>query len=583
MALRYYNHPDASIPDLIDLSDPEELYLIGEEGPTQRDANDVRLKQAINYIAQEGGDDSPTTFIHRVDRIDEALLQQLPQAGADFDRKLYRRLRAMVIDVQREFEEAAEQNSSFILASDDGLPEYHTPSIAQQALHKEADEAETPLSKHAGSPLRPRRGGHEDNVLRERIFKYGGPNNEVENWYRDYPAILPFPETLQMAHWESLKIDYDLSKSAKTDTKAVETDVSFNHPHLEQYKNLNQYDSGSRFKLPVPTPSDEKRINELWSKQRLKNVVNSFNKGDRDEEVTKDYAPRVFLEKFAVGRQVSPTAIRRSMNITPTKPRRVSNVSIASSPGSARRVMSEPEVTESLISPMKTSMGRPRTPASHPRSIASQSTAASAAFRRISESRREALRSSPGHEIISSSSKQPHSSRLVSQVEVPKKRGRGRPPKSPKVPKHQVPAPAPTPTPVLDDSPPNTSKALGKRKRSIGSETYTPDGKRKKSIGSEEYTPESLKKKTRSAAVAKKKKVDFTDPLVSSPEEGEFLITPVREGKGKGKQLSKAVAAGKQVKKRTPKVIEKTAKESTDVGKVKKTKKTATRGGGRAK
>lgn len=307
MASRYYGDPAASSPNLVDLSDSESIYSISEEEVTDRDVNDRRLTQAINYMAEEGGDDLPPTFMSRVDRIDEALLQQLPQRGGDFDPKLYRRLRVLVLDAQREFEEAAAENFNLIEADDDDLPEYYIPSTEVHALYKEADEAESPVAKHPKTPLEPRLRDSEDNVPEDNVkreweFKYGGPGNEPEIWNRDFPAILPFPETMQMAHWESLKIDHDLSESIKPGAKPVETDIPFDHPLLDEYKNLHQYDSGSRFKLPVISPSDKERINKLGTEQKLKKIVEDVNMGDRDQEIVKDYVPRLFLEKFVVNR-----------------------------------------------------------------------------------------------------------------------------------------------------------------------------------------------------------------------------------------------------------------------------------------
>lgn len=594
MASRYYDRAAVPTSDLSDLSDLEELYSVSEEEPTQRDANDLRLTQAINYLAQEGGDDSAATWMHRVDRIDAALLQQLPQRSSDYDRKLYRRLKAMVRDVQREFEEAAAENSGLTMDADDNLPDYHSAYPAVEALYREADEAETPMDAPSSPPLKPRQrhGKLADKVPREKQFLYGGPNNEVENWYRDMPAILPFPETPQMAHWESLKIDYDLSKPA--DAKHVENAVPFNHPQLEQYKNLSQYDSGTRFKLPGTTLREQEQINGLGSEQKLKKVVDAFNKGYRNEEITKDYAPRVFLEKFAVGPQskpfttlwdgallttdsASPTAIRRSINVTPTKTRRVSNIS-TSFTGSSKRVAFKRRsprysdnysttnfpipatVAESSALPKATPTRRPPTPQTRSSQSKAAAAAASAAFRRISDARVEALHTTPRRDSASATSKQPSTRRVVSAVEVPQKRPRGRPPKASTAPKAaQAPAPAPPPTPISapapitqsSTKPSTTTKALGKRKRSIGSETYTPDGKRKKSIGSEDYTPESVRKRTRAAVASTKKKVNFTDPLVSLPEEGGFPASSVGVKGVKGKGVSKAAVAGGKVKKRT--------------------------------
>jgi hypothetical protein len=328
MASSYPGRSAAYTPDLIDLSDPEELFSediisISEEEPTQRELNDYRLTQAINYLTEEGGDDSPATFIDRVDRIDEALLQQLPQQGRDFDTQLYRRARAMVRGVQREFEEAAQQASSSMLEtgeSEEDLPQYYTPSAAQ-ALYRgeEFDEDRSDVdmitesednvvaveSQKKKSKLQPSK-GKEEVVDRIRQFHYGGPDNEYEDWHKDFLAALPFPETFQMAHWESIKIDYDLSESAKKEKasgKVVETNIPFDLPVLKQYKKLPLYESGSRFKLPVPGETVQNLVVKLGTKEKLADVVHEFNQGDEEAELAKDYVPRMFLEAIDVGEQ----------------------------------------------------------------------------------------------------------------------------------------------------------------------------------------------------------------------------------------------------------------------------------------
>ena len=334
MASRKYGRPAAHSPELVDLSDSEELLSeglisISEEEPTQRELNDHRLIQAINYLSEEGGDDSPATFIDRVDRIDEALIQQLPQQGRDFDTKLYRRARAMVRDVQRDFEEVAHQASASMLEteeSEEDLPQYYMPSAAQ-ALHRveenlfddvdimidesvseyeDSMKGAQPIEPLAKDPaIRPlTRQGKEKDVDRTRRFKYGGPENEYENWHKDFPATLPFPEAIQMAHWESIKINYNLSESGEQDKasgKVVETNIPFNIAALQQYKKLPLYDSGSRFKLPTPSEEVQKQIERLGTPQKLRAVVEKFNVGDRKAELAKDYAPRMFLQQLEVG------------------------------------------------------------------------------------------------------------------------------------------------------------------------------------------------------------------------------------------------------------------------------------------
>jgi hypothetical protein len=261
-----------------------------------RDYNNRRLTQAINYMAAVGGVDPPATFINRVNRIDEVLVRRLPQISSHFDQKLYRRVRAMVRATQREYEDAMGHSS--LLANEAHVPELLTRH-SDQALHRSVSMVPTPRTR----PLHPRRKAEIDNVPRQRAFKYGGPSNEVEIWMKDYPASLPFPETFQMSMWESLKIDFDLSeagKKLKLDGKVVETNVSFNHPVLTRFKAVDQYESGSRFTLPKSSQTDIDYIEKLANQQKLAQIVLQFNDGDRATELKEEYVPRVALESFSI-------------------------------------------------------------------------------------------------------------------------------------------------------------------------------------------------------------------------------------------------------------------------------------------
>lgn len=303
MAARYQRPAMRRTPQIVELSDSDE-YSMSDDAPTQQDLNNRRLTQAMNYINEEGGDDSAATFMDRVGRINDALLQQLPQQGsAAFDPELYRNVRAMVQDVYRDYEDAVHDGSTPIETEDD-LQEFLDPS-AQEALYRaDSDDSSPPTPTPAAGPsapykaLAPRSRASNDNVERGRTFKYGGPDNEVENWHKNFPGSLPFPETIKMAHWESLKIDYDLSRS-KEDT-IVETNVPFTHPQLLQYQNLPQYESGSRFKLPAVSDEVRRAVGAVGD---LQAAVDAFNKGDQSEGTKKDYAPRIALERFRVGQQ----------------------------------------------------------------------------------------------------------------------------------------------------------------------------------------------------------------------------------------------------------------------------------------
>ena len=302
MASASHNLEAAQSPDL------EDIPLISEEEPTQRKDNDRQLAQAIRYLTEEGGDDTPATFMDRVGRIDKDLIQQLLQQKRNSDDQLYQPAQAMIRQARLDFEEAAREDSSSSLGEDspmsrfiEEVPESYTPSAAQ-ALYRRGDTPDEPQAM-------PRKqvpvSGTE--VRREQRFKYGGPNNEAENWHKNYPASLPSPETFQMAHWESLKIDFDLSESGKklkAEGKIVKTNIPSDRPELEQHKNLLVYESGSRFKLPVPSAAVQEEIIKLGTRGSLEKVVQELNQNDdRVRAGNYEYTPRVFLDKFSVGTQ----------------------------------------------------------------------------------------------------------------------------------------------------------------------------------------------------------------------------------------------------------------------------------------
>ncbi|KAI4713443.1 hypothetical protein J4E89_002423 [Alternaria sp. Ai002NY15] len=296
-------------PDHMDISAFENVPPVSEEEPTQREINDRRLAQAIRYLDNEGGDDTDSTYMNHVGRIDEDLLQRLPPQERNFDDQLYERAQAMIRQARLEYEEeVAREDSSSSLGGDsptsmiiEEASESDTPS-ATQALYRRGD---TPDEPQAMPPKQVP--AAETKVRREERFKYGGPNNEPEKWHKNYPASLPFPETFQMAHWESLKIDFDLSESGrkmKAEGKIVETNIPFDRPELEQYKNLPVYESGSRFKLPIASAEVQEEISKLGTPGSLEEVVEEMNQNDDKVRAGNyKYAPRVFLHKFSAGTQ----------------------------------------------------------------------------------------------------------------------------------------------------------------------------------------------------------------------------------------------------------------------------------------
>lgn len=152
----------------------------------------------------------------------------------------------------------------------------------------------------------------------ETVFRYGGPSNEAEEYHRDFPASLPFGETFYMQEWESLKINYDLRESArkkgsKNDDTTTRTDVPYGLAveNVDRRRDRGLCDSGSRFRIPYDS-STQSSV-DADRKLNLKDAINLFNKGGDQDQVKKDYAPRVFLEKLsAVGQHDIAPARRRS-------------------------------------------------------------------------------------------------------------------------------------------------------------------------------------------------------------------------------------------------------------------------------
>ncbi len=132
----------------------------------------------------------------------------------------------------------------------------------------------------------------------ERVFAYGGPNNQPETWHKEHPSRFGFPITFATKHWESLKIDADREAFAKRDEPGtiVNTNISFDDPRLARYKKLARFESGSKFTLPAVDPETQKIICGLGSVERLKGIVGKFNKGGGEGE----HVPRIALARVEV-------------------------------------------------------------------------------------------------------------------------------------------------------------------------------------------------------------------------------------------------------------------------------------------
>lgn len=295
----------------LSLSETEDPYSSDEEMP-DRNETDQLLRQAHHYVITEGGKDSPTTYMERIHRINEDLVQEITAHGYDCDPKLFRRVRQKIDHVLREFEDVIDADSSLYDCSDS--PDYYAVA-AEEGLYRMDS---SPVTPEGSSARRTAKIGGKEDV--ERIYLYGGPGNHPESWYRRAPASLPFPETIRMADWESLRIHWDLANTSiigKTEPLSG-TAVSFNDPRLAHHDTLDQYESGSRFRLPTPSSADLKKVSQFGTTNELRKAVDVFNQGDHAKRAGEDgdykYAPRVFLERLEAGEQVSSAAHRKPIS-----------------------------------------------------------------------------------------------------------------------------------------------------------------------------------------------------------------------------------------------------------------------------
>ncbi|KAF1958538.1 hypothetical protein CC80DRAFT_14322 [Byssothecium circinans] len=322
-----------------------------------RELNDSRLRRAITYLADEGGDDDPALYIQRVQQIDDGIINQYRDEDYMFDANLYRRLRSMVREVQHDFQAAAQEESSVDFEESDVSME----DLPPQALYRSHSYSELDFADHAQSdppgsnedlPVEtvmndgPRRAIGNDNAIeipsnsedeevewhtpesseseghlpepppeeiREKRYLYGGPNNTAEKRQVGL-AILPFGENFFMQDWESKKIDYDLIESAKKragdQNQPIMTNVPYNW--VSTALNPRETDSGSRYKLPANAGLRER----LRAKQTgsLAEEITKFNQGHIPQEKGKartlakrSYVPRIFL-KQVINERVAPSA-----------------------------------------------------------------------------------------------------------------------------------------------------------------------------------------------------------------------------------------------------------------------------------
>ena len=283
-----------------------------EEEPLTQEDIDLVLRKAIHYMITNGGPDSQDTYNHRVNAIEEGLLQEYRNQGYPYDPQLYRQLRSLVREAQSPHPHDTYQSSqedSALENSEFNMEELSSP----EALYRQDDEPDEPdepddppagLEAPRPAKLSPRLQGPRKAEVIETQYLYGGPNNEVEEWHKDFPAALPFGETLYMQEWESMKIDYDLAESARTlhsdEDHIVHTNVPYNAV-AARIDSPSPYESGSRFALPAKIWTMWDRIeNKAMSKSALAKRLDEFNQGGGLKEPGhRDYVPRVFLPQVS--------------------------------------------------------------------------------------------------------------------------------------------------------------------------------------------------------------------------------------------------------------------------------------------
>lgn len=445
MATGYQNRGFIHTPEL-SISDSEDSYTSSDEEMPDCEETNQLLRQAHHYVITEGGKDSASLYIDRIQRINRSLIHEISRHGYDCDPKLYRRVKQKIDHVLREFEDAVDPDYS--IHDYDQRPEHHT-TAAEKPLYRTSSSPVTPGGPSAQALTK--RGGDNDV---QRTYLYGGPDSHPEIWHKKAPASLIFPETIRMAEWESLRVHWDLATTGDMERRnpVTSNSVSYNDPRLERFNHLSQFESGTRYTLPTSDPAVEAKVNEFCTVARLTEAVGAFSQNDDSRKAHGDYeyAPCVFLDKLEVGQQASPTDrkllrsvlltngladqttvvdyVRKALNTTPSKPRQAS---ASSSRSDALRTVE----VEQHVSPPNTSI----------KPSPCRQGATSAAVLRIKAATEASIRTStlPQSPVLLSENNQA----------LPAKRPRGRPRK--------------ITTPVSSDTgaPAYQTTASGKRKR----------------------------------------------------------------------------------------------------------------------
>ena len=339
--------------------------------------NDAQIQTAIRYMLAEGGNNPLDQYLTRVNAIEEHILQNFIEYNKPFDPQLYRRLQAMVREVQHDVLDIDDDISSLSTDSDDSVEalyrkhedDFDDSSSVEELYRSDLLDSDPGPSAFPGTsgwkpPSLPKfpagfpmtGADSDDDDALEKRFLYGGPRNDVEEWYKGLMPMLPFGENPYMERWDSMKINFDLNKSSQKtdDTKPVRTDVPYEDVEPQNFKNSylpSAFDSGSRFKLPV-IPQDywsmhkfhPARLQNLWE-----DIVVSFNAGG-PLQVEKNYTPRIFLPK--IGNIKVGVNIRLEGNQPPTILKKFANQRNAAAERDYTRATRTPP-TSKTVPPLK--------------------------------------------------------------------------------------------------------------------------------------------------------------------------------------------------------------------------------------
>ncbi|KAF2747462.1 hypothetical protein M011DRAFT_458339 [Sporormia fimetaria CBS 119925] len=272
-----------------------------------REANNHRLRTAINYITNHGRNDSDDLYEERVKKIYKHILVKFHNQGYVYDGNLFEQLQRMVLKQIATFESGYEGVSS---SSDEeeGLTRAASPMIpvgkqrgAPRPLAKTRrapPKRVLPAKKQISTtmPPKPRPREPDEEPPREKTWLYGGPNNDPEIWNNRVPSLLPFPQTFTGQLTESHAICYDLKQGPQRASGALDTKVSYKDAKNITSHDRDIYQSVSRFPLPKPDPEIVAIAKDFDGEGALDDLVETWRDGkDSDRRIKKGYVPRIFL------------------------------------------------------------------------------------------------------------------------------------------------------------------------------------------------------------------------------------------------------------------------------------------------